>query len=153
MYLGRYQRAIAKIAELEQFRQTIETDAVTLKGIDNSSVKVQSSKHSDKVSAPVVSVVAIDEKLTALRERLPDLMKNTTTLINKLPSKYEGVEILDLHFCFGYKLPRAGEIIGVSRSQAYVLYHKALDLLLGNGEVRQLLERYKQRLIANKRKK
>ena len=59
VFLGRYQKALAKIAELEQLKQRIESEAVSIKGVNITTDKVQSNKHTDNVAAPVVSAVSV----------------------------------------------------------------------------------------------
>lgn len=146
-YLSRFQRAKARITELEKLRQRIEENAVTLKGIDTSSVKIQTSRLSDKVSAPILSAVSVDEQIERIRQRLPVLMNETEAVIKILPLDFQGWTVLYFHFLSDRKLSDIGNTISVSRSQVYVLYHNALDTLLNNSEVRERLINYKQWLI------
>ena len=148
-YLWRYQRALAKIAELNQLRQRIEEKSVSIKSADLSAVKVQTNKLSDKVSSYTVSVVSIDERIQRIEQRLENLAQEISDAI-KLPClECEEWSVLYLHFLSGRKLSELGTAIGVSRSQVYVLYNRSLDILLNNSEVRERLTNYKQRLIDN----
>lgn len=150
-YLNRYQKALAKIAEMEHIRQRIEASAVSPKGVNIDAVKVKSNKLSDRVSQPVVSAVSIGEKIEQLRSKLPALAESTTRIINMLPSdNYRGQILLEMRFVFGYPLSTACSILHVSRSQVYLLYGKALEALLDLQDVHETLERYKIRLKENK---
>ena len=153
VYLGRYQKALAKIAELEQLQQRIESNAVSITGVDTTAVKVQSNKQSDNVAAPVVSAVAVGEHIADLQRKAPALMENTTRIIDMLPFEFQGRTVLEAHFIFGYPLATAHSFLGISRNQVYVQYNKALELLLNLPEVRELLGRYADRLRENKRRR
>lgn len=149
-YLGRYQKVLAKIAELERYRQWIESNAVSITGVDTTADKVQSNKRSDNVAAPVVSALSVSEHIADLQRKAPALMKSTTSIIDILPLEFDGRSVLEVHFVYGYSLANACSIIGISRSQIYVLYNKALDQLLKLREVREMLDRYADRLRENK---
>ena len=153
VFLGRYQKALAKIAELEQLKQRIESEAVSIKGVNITTDKVQSNKHTDNVAAPVVSAVSVGEKIADLQSKLPALMNNTDRVINMLPFEFQGRTVLEAHFIFGYPLATAHSFLGISRNQVYVQYNKALELLLKLPEVREILEWYANRLRENKRRR
>lgn len=146
-YLGRYQRALAKISELNQLRQRIEENSTALKGADLTAVKVQTSKLSDKVGSFTVSVVSIDERIERIEQRLENLAEEISDAIKSPCLDCEEWSVLHLHFLSGRKLSDLGAAIRVSRSQVYVLYNKALDKLLNDQNVRERLISYKQRLI------
>ena len=153
VYLGRYQKALAKIAELEQLQQRIESNAVSITGVDTTAVKVQSNKRSDNVAAPVVSAVSVGERIADLQSKLTALRKNISLVIGKLPFTFQGGLVLEVHFIDGYPLTSACSVLGISRAQVYSLYNKSLAMLLNLPEVRELLERYADRLRENKRRR
>lgn len=152
-YLGRYQKLLAKIAELERYRQWIESNAVSIAGVDTTADKVQSNKRSDNVSAPVVSAVAVGEQIAELQSRATALLKNTVRIIDMLPFEARGGMVLEIHFVYGCPLATACSIIDVSRSQIYILYNQALEQLLKLREVRETLDRYAERLRESKRRR
>ena len=153
VFLGRYQKALAKIAELEQLQQRIESEAVSIKGVNITADKVQSNKHTDNVAAPVVSAVAVGEHIADLQRKAPALMENTTRIIDMLPFEFQGRSVLEIHFVYGYPLVNTCSVIGVSRSKVYSLYNKSLEQLLKLRDVRETLERYADRLRENKRRR
>ena len=153
VFLGRYQKALAKIAELEQLQQRIESEAVSIKGVNITADKVQSNKHTDNVAAPVVSAVSVGERIADLQSKLTALRKSISLVIGKLPFTFQGGLVLELHFIDGYPLETACSVLGISRSQVYSLYNKALAMLLKLPEVREILERYANRLRENKRRR
>ena len=88
MFLGRYQRALAKIAALEQREREIKSGAVSLHGVDVAADKVKTGKKTDGIMKSVVSVISIGEQIADLRQKLPALRKNTALVIGKLPSAW-----------------------------------------------------------------
>lgn len=148
-YLGRYQRALAKISKLNQLKQRIEEKSVSIKSADLSAVKVQTNNLSDKVGSYTVSVVSIDERIEIINQRLEKLAEEISDAIKSPCLDCEEWSVLYLHFLSGRKLSDLGAAIRVSRSQVYVLYNKALDKLLNDQNVRKRLIGYKQRLIDN----
>ena len=140
MFLGRYQRALAKIAALEQREREIKSGAVSLHGVDVAADKVKTGKKTDGIMKSVVSVISIGEQIADLRQKLPALRKNTALVIGKLPFTFQGG-------------PSACSVLGISRAQVYSLYNKSLAMLLNLPEVRELLERYADRLRENKRRR
>ena len=152
-YLGRYQRALAKIAMLEQREREIKSKAVSLHGVDVAADKVKTGKKTDGIMKSVVSVISIGEQIADLRQKLPALRKSISLVIGKLPFTFQGGLVLELHFIDGYPLETACSVLGISRSQVYSLYNKALAMLLKLPEVREILERYANRLRENKRRR
>ena len=153
MFLGRYQRALAKIAALEQREREIKSGAVSLHGVDVAADKVKTGKKTDGIMKSVVSVISIGEQIADLRQKLPALRKNTALVIGKLPFTFQGGLVLEVHFIDGYPLTSACSVLGISREQVYSLYNKSLAMLLNLPEVRELLGRYADRLRENKRRR
>ena len=101
----------------------------------------------------MVSAVAVGEQIAALQSKATALLKNTVRIIDMLPFEARGGMVLEIHFVYGCPLAAACSIIDVSRSQIYVLYNQALEQLLKLREVREMLDRYAERLRENRRRR